>query len=887
MGAKTAFFLMGLLVFLPLAAFASECTDQCQSEDNVDQKVAEAQATADAKGFYVGQTDTNCGNSILRARAGEPDTCIVNLNSCNGQCGDDACYGSCNDAFQTCCVQNVRETWQTYLDECLAACGPEQDKCQGVTCFDKCENSKEYRSGSCDPNTGQCTWATQNPCQYGCNGDFCAEAPEQPQAQQKGCTVSTDEMFSYCKAYCQSKTPDDCSVTAASSETPGVLYSCMCMCGQSPDYTYPSYSNIDCTGSAPKRMAQNQPQDRCANVQCDDKCAGTTLETDGNCDPDTGRCTYTETPCGDVGCNATSLTCNEAQGGRFAGRFYYTEFNLPNGGWAEKGTQVPLRNLKVEFSYTGPDGNYNDDTKNWVAYTDSDGKFSWDAPAEFFTAGNRIEVDAVMADENNKLFESTDRLVNSGGGGTYAVIVAPSLSPADQELGDMEIDFKSLGPDQALAAQVYANLLKAVEFKETVLGATSTTKERATIFSASGTWHTTELDPSGGGMFINSADSHYYTAEAPVNREYHEYCHHIQDETWGQDSTIIPPGIDHKGYPINNESGWGYSEGWAEFCAMQMVKHISGIQDVRYVVGNTALNLEFNYNIRDGLKSDEEFAIAGIMLDLTDSASDYSYGKDDDSVSLPLSTVWAAISTARDLGDGKTRKPLNLHDFYVAISDEAGAGQQAGIDAIFISHGAYQDLNKNGKWDPGEPVGYSGQGNAASDLRPNVKPEEGTQVAVSGGTGLLADVNVAVDGPMSYLSYSYRTPIVDGKVYLPTVPSWYDATITVKAVDGSTGTSSTKSYVTTNTALRQNIDPSKAIGSYDPALTATAGPCASDGQCISWNAGDTCRDGSCVYATPTANGPNTQPSSTPGCCGSSAVLLAVLAGAGFAVGRRH
>jgi hypothetical protein len=322
---------------------------------------------------------------------------------------------------------------------------------------------------------------------------------------------------------------------------------------------------------------------------------------------------------------------------------------------------------------------------------------------------------------------------------------------------------------------------------------------------------------------------------------------------------------------------------------MQGVKHISGIQDVKYVIWNEQENMEFNYNIRGGLKNDEEFAIAGIMLDLVDSASDYSYNKDDDSVSLPLSTVWAAASTSRDFGDG-TRKPRNLHDFYIAISDEAGAGQQAGIDAIFISHGAYQDLNKNGKWDSGEPIGYSGVGNATSDLRPNAKPDEGTQVAVTGGTGLMADVNVAVDGPMSYLSYSYRTPIIDGKVYLPTVPSEYNATITVKAVDASIGTSSAKSYSTTNTALRQNVDPSKPIGNYDPALTATASPCTSDGQCLAWSKGDTCESGSCVYATPTGNGMAQTPGgngTNSGCCGSSAILLAVLAGAGFAFRRRN
>jgi len=748
--------------------------------------------------------------------------------------------------------------------------------CANKYCYDKCENSQEYRSGACDSNTGQCDYATKNPCQYGCDGDFCAEAPEPVKPSEKGCTISTDAMFTYCKAYCQSKTPDDCSVTGASSETPGVLYSCTCMCGDN----YPSYSQIDCTGSAPSRMHAAQPQDKCADVQCDDKCQGNTLLTDGNCEEDTGKCAYTETPC-QTGCNSSSLSCNEATGGRIAGKLYYTEYNRPNGVMSEQGTLVPLRNLKVVFSYAGQDNTQHKDDKNFVAYTDSEGKFAWDAPAEFFTAGNKIEVDAKMEDKNGKIYESTDQL-HGATDETWGFPIAKDLSPGDQVLGDMEIDFKELGPYQAVSAQIYANLLRAVEFKENVLGTTSTKKERATIFSATGTSHTTELDstPSNQGMFIQSSDSKYYRAEAPVNREYHEYCHHIQDETWGQDSLIIPPGRDHKGYPTNKQStGWGYSEGWAEFCAMEMVRHINNVQDVKYVTENVVQNLEFDYKIRDPLASDEEFAIAGIILDLTDSASDYSYGKDDDSVSLPLTTVWAAISTARDFGDGKSRKPLTLHDFYVAISDEAGsANLQPGIDAIFINHGAYQDENKNGKWDQGEAIGYSGEGSTASDMRPDVRPEEGTQVAVSGGNGLLADVNVAVDGPMSYLSYTYRTPIVDGKVYLPTVPPGYNSTITLKAVDGSTGTASTKTFSITNSELYQKINPSSPIGNYEPGLAASNGACSSDGQCLAWNTGDTCQGGHCIYSTATAPG---QAGTSGGCCGASAILLAVLGGAAF------
>jgi hypothetical protein len=324
-----------------------------------------------------------------------------------------------------------------------------------------------------------------------------------------------------------------------------------------------------------------------------------------------------------------------------------------------------------------------------------------------------------------------------------------------------------------------------------------------------------------------------------------------------------------------------------------MVKNIGGIQDVKYVTGNSLYNLEADYRIRDGTDEDEEFAIAGIMHDLADSSSDYSYGQDDDSISLPLSTVWSAVSKSRDFGDGKgERHAQNLHDFYVAISDGVdSASLQPGIDSIFISHGAYQDENKNGQMDKGEQIGYSGQGSAASDIRSDVKPPEGTQVEVPGSDGLLADVTVAFDGQQSYLSYSYAAPIAGGKVYLPILPSQYNGTVSLKAANGASGASSQNSFSISNSDFRKRLDPSKPIGSYSPGIQATFGQCSSDGQCIAWNQGDSCNSGSCSFSQASqsdisgisgvgeaagGNGTATSSGSEAACCGGPAAMALIV-----------
>ena len=808
------------------------------------------------------------------------------------------CQGQWNEGFQ------MYMLWESDAGCFCPYVYPPEEKCKDVRCFDKCEGSAESRSGACNKDTGLCEYGTINPCQYGCDGDFCADAPEPTTPSGKGCTVSTDAMFAYCKAYCQSKTPDDCSVTAASTETPGVLYSCMCMCGESSDYTYPSYSQLDCTRSAPARMTKNQPQDKCANVRCDDKCDGNTLKSDGNCDEDTGGCWYTETPCGTAGCNASSLACIQPAAGKIAGTLYYTEFMGANGEGDSAGKKVPLRFVMVKAEYTKDTHRYG--TDKYFASTDKDGKFSIDVPAEFFNPENsEIGLEIILEDSGKRVYISTDSWNSASKPQPYTISL--SYPPTDPTLSNLDIDLYNMKGDAPAAAQIYANTLRAVEFKENILGLSPTTGERVTIFSNSGTWHMTELAGNAveRGMFIKTTSSGYFNYEAPMNREFHEYCHHIQAEALGQASLRNPPGKDHAGYFANSQSSeWGFIEGWAEFCALQMKKQYYGISDGRYPALNTLLSLELNYRLQGdymydstrsnpvGQKFAEELAIAGIMLDLHDSASDY--GSDDDSVSMPLSDIWAAVSGTADFQDGQgSRHVHTVADFYRYLI-AANPSLKDGIDEIFIKHGAFQDLNKNGRWDSGEPIGYSGIGSAQTDYRPDLEPEPGTQVMVSAkdgsgnalGAGTSVDVSVSFEGSNSYLSYNYQAPVVDGMIYLPLPPREYNATITMTAVQASSGAKATNTYTTTTTEAYEKLDPAKPLATYDATLPSATGSaaCSSDGQCASWRMGDTCQSGKCIIGTATTPGQNGQSGSdSSGCCGPSLILLTVLAGAFFTV----
>jgi hypothetical protein len=621
------------------------------------------------------------------------------------------------------------------------------------------------------------------------------------------------------------------------------------------------------------------------------------LKTGGYCDSDTGQCVYSETECGDIGCNASSLACNQPVPGKIAGKVYYTEFMGVNGEGDLAGKDVPLRFVAVSTYYDDANNkmHHNQAGDVYETFTDNDGKFSIDVPPDFFSSSvDTIYVNITLEDKRKRV--SVSRQATHTGPDPIELIFGYNYN--DSSLSNLDYNLYNrigytVGPKESAAAQIYANTLKAVEFKENVIGLSPTTEERVTIFSNSGTWHHPEADKNTAldGIFINNKASEYFNYEAPINREFHEYCHHIQAEAWGQESLTMPPGIDHAGYPANMQSsGFGVLEGWAEFCALEMKKYYYGASDAKYPALNTILNLELDYKIQgdylyDASKSNylsskfaEELAIAGIFIDLRDSASDYG-GADDDGVSMPLSTIWGAFSTPRDFGDGTgVRHVRTVRDFYVAISQAGGAPQDA-IDHIFIRHGAFQDLNKNGKWDSGEPIGYSGIGSAQTDYRPDLEPEPGTQVIIkakdgSGNTlanGVLVDVSVSFDGANSYLSYTYRAPVVDGMIYLPLPPREYNATITMTAVQGSSGAEASTSYTTTTADAYAEIDPNKPLATYDTAIPSatSAQACTSSGQCIAWNMGDTCKSGSCEYATSSGTG------SAACCIGPAAIAFVI------------
>jgi hypothetical protein len=775
------------------------------------------------------------------------DSCIM--------CGGTACMNQWNASI--CAGTNVDPygplMWMGGSGGCVCYCPYSlvtdyfATQCAAKTCTDTCYGSQMRSNGHCDASTnGECRFEYTN-CENGCDasGAKCASAsPTQP--IPAGNRPDCGDAYNYC----DTANGENCA-------------NCPQDCGCDPDKSCsPSTSGADYMGCY-------RGQDRCKGVTCEGACVDEggvgKVYSQGVCDQN-GKCDYSSvTACPGI-CDPEGKACAQSVGS-ISGDIFITDFSYQNPQLIKR----PLKNVYVDFNVYDSSGSpvsfYGNAPNAW---TDGEGHFTLTNPTAL-AAGNKIDIMVGFQDKDGKIDIQPPQSQ-----GYVVKYVVKGISVSDPSLANYQIDLADLGitgdQDADAYGKAYVNTMRAIEFKEKALGITPTIKENVHLFSSLRTSHLGEqyADPDSG-MRISAGDSGFFDSNSPDNREFHEYCHHIEDEA--KPVQYSRSGNDHGSYNSNSDSEWGMVEGWAEFCSLQMKKYYGLGNNGHYYYSGGVINFELNHKMdaNPGKKFSEELAIAGIMLDLTDSASDYG-GKDDDSVSLPLSTVWSAFSAQRDFGDKKgTRYPRSLYDFYSAIKTLAPSS--SGIDAIFIAHNAFQDLNSNGKWDAGEPAGYSGKG---STYRSDLEPMEGTDVVfdVKDQNGdpfkqFIAHVDVRIDPPNDYLSYSYDIPVVDGKASVPILPEGYEGQITMTAVQAGSSQAASSPFSITASDSRTKLDSGTQFGTYQSTITTSSVSCTSDYQCKAFGAGSRCTGGECT---------GTPPGQSGGCCGSAFVLMFFAAG---------
>jgi len=244
----------------------------------------------------------------------------------------------------------------------------------------------------------------------------------------------------------------------------------------------------------------------------------------------------------------------------------------------------------------------------------------------------------------------------------------------------------------------------------------------------------------------------------PDNREWHEFGHHVMADTFADLMPVSPGDKNHGGF-ANPSTSDSWAEGFAEFYSMMVEREIVAQPDQRpelYRMAGFEVSLETNFrawwkvSAKDVAIPLEEFALAGLLLDLVDpiDADDASrkggtpYA---DCVEISLEQLWLLLSRNWEGDVGKSpAAPADYgyvfdvkHLYDVLKRENVGFHHSRGrdyddLDELFIAHGFFADWDLDGAYDAGEDVGR-----AAEPDRPERRsgpPVQGSYVAYSNTT---------------------------------------------------------------------------------------------------------------------------------------------------------
>jgi len=124
---------------------------------------------------------------------------------------------------------------------------------------------------------------------------------------------------------------------------------------------------------------------------------------------------------------------------------------------------------------------------------------------------------------------------------------------------------------------------------------------------------------------VRSSD-HDRNPDHPVNREYHEFGHALLADAFDNRMPRVTGfGSNHGGLYRNASSNDSFNEGFAEFFAAMASKTIDA-NPLFYIypVSGSPHSIEDNWKVWHDDGKEEEFAIAGVLLDFVDSDADYT-----------------------------------------------------------------------------------------------------------------------------------------------------------------------------------------------------------------------------------------------------------------------
>lgn len=432
----------------------------------------------------------------------------------------------------------------------------------------------------------------------------------------------------------------------------------------------------------------------CATPVCGNNICEPPTENYGNCQDCVEKCNDgidndldTKTDCEDTDC-ANAPECQPIHG-----QVVYADMD----GYR------PVKDATLFFQWDDKDGNRQ---KSDEFYTDNNGYFS-QKNSEMFAQGAHNQAITLRTVQKNGKVE-----VVEPDAGVYInqLIDVNSVKSGNAQkfiIGGINGTAVSLFANMRDLAKIYAHSEEAYSFAI----AKGYRMDSVTVQAF-------DPDPShagsfyllgGGPIVIGQDDSYYDTMEAPTNREYHEYGHHIMDTLWGMPN-VHDLDVNHGGIS-NHCSADSYMEGFAEFMALVENTYYPNVRKICapapdkaypyiYCVGNGYENIESNHSATNP-RDQEELAVAGILWDVYDNAQINNDGKaDDDYVSVDFQTLMGYLGQKNHFllyydGDDSYRHINYVADLYNTLklngvgqtdSDHDGIND---LDQIFKSHGYY------------------------------------------------------------------------------------------------------------------------------------------------------------------------------------------------------
>jgi peptide/nickel transport system substrate-binding protein len=402
------------------------------------------------------------------------------------------------------------------------------------------------------------------------------------------------------------------------------------------------------------------------------------------------------------------------------------------------------------------------------------------------------------------------------------------------ESEEWNIDEGNMGTRMNDAAWVYANSYKAMKYFESVKGTVGNPLNPVMIdvynshlagcknqdgqnrdnaffnFRATGSFgglgtHLEQEKAVGGTATICEKTSSVSQQDAPINREYHELGHYLQNDMYYPASNLLSNrGTPHAGY-ANDGTNDSLVEGFASFVAMLVAEYHDEMEGglPKYPLGTHRYNLEQDFrvwgdNVRmfrldDGRvvsyfspdrRNDEEWAVAGLLWDIHDRGQEFhvslrtSAANDPNELWAPISEVYnvtrdnVALFDHHILDNIRSAKPMNLVNLYSAFSGDVSSQD---LDMVFISHGAFGDVSKRDLvHSVGESVGPTGSKEAPDrPVRSSPYPMLNGSY-FSAETDATFEVKFAHREPYSFYDYSYSVNMTKGEpAYFEMPPSYY------------------------------------------------------------------------------------------------------------------